>query len=268
VSGSLTPVRRKLFWAEHHMTLLGKEMRAFYEHHSEPSILSEFDPADQCHVLTFSGTTDIPTRWGLIVGDYVSSARSSLDHLVWQLVLANGGVPGRNNSFPVLETQAGWLRNVEQRAESRGPGPLEGISTTAWSIIKELQPYNAGDRDAAHATWLAALHYLWNVDKHQVIHGAMAYATGDAPEVTVEPSDCLQVSKVFYGRRRLEDGAEIARVQVVEIKPPPGGNANVHFDIPISVAFGEEGKGVASVGFLAHMLRKLHEVVSRFEPEF
>jgi hypothetical protein len=105
------------------MELLDKEMREFYKDHSEPSISSQFDPAEQCHVLTFKGTTDIPTRWSLIVGDYVSNARSSLDHLVWQLVLANGQTPDRNHSFPVLKTHAGWLRNVEQRPESARSRP-------------------------------------------------------------------------------------------------------------------------------------------------
>jgi hypothetical protein len=115
---------------------------------------------------------------------------------------------------------------------------------------------------------VGAVKYLSNVDKHQVIHPSISYAIGAQPEVVVEPSDCLAVSKIVFGRQSLRDGAEVARVQVVEIKPPPEGHANVLFNLPVSVAFGEEGKGVASIGFLAHIMTKLHKTVAQFEPEF
>lgn len=42
--------------------------------------------------------------WSAIAGDAIHNARSALDHLAWQLVLANGGTPGRPTSFPLLSS--------------------------------------------------------------------------------------------------------------------------------------------------------------------
>lgn len=49
-----------------------------------------------------------PLRLGVIVGDLVHNVRSALDHLVWQLVLANAQQPTRATQFPVCSKREQW----------------------------------------------------------------------------------------------------------------------------------------------------------------
>src|SRR6267378_798859 len=43
-----------------------------------------------------------PPRLSVILGDCLHNLRSALDHIAWQLVLANGEKPGRDTAFPIL----------------------------------------------------------------------------------------------------------------------------------------------------------------------
>ncbi|MGO9457396.1 MAG: hypothetical protein ACLP62_10155 [Acidimicrobiales bacterium] len=247
--------------------MLNTETRSFVESYGDPFEV-HFDTADETYVFVFRERKPIPTRWGLIFGDFIGNARSSLDHLVWQLVLANGAVPGRHNAFPVYETRPAWNANVENRPARRGAGPLEGIAATAWAKIKALQPYHAGNQSQAHFTWLAGLNTMWNIDKHQVVHPSIAYVAGVVPQVTVSPTQYFLLGSVLYGQQALVDGAEVARVQILQVTTPGDREVHVDFTCPLSVAFGEEGRGLASMGFLDHIMKQLHASVATFEDEF
>lgn len=63
-----------------------------------------------------------------VIGDIAQNLRSALDHVVWQLVLANGGTPkpgGGGTQFPILaeETRHGSLAVRTAPAESVPPPP-------------------------------------------------------------------------------------------------------------------------------------------------
>lgn len=59
----------------------------------------------------------------MLVGDYVHNVRSALDHVVWQLVIANRGAPGRHTQFPIALTEKHWrfARAVEHRQAPDDP---------------------------------------------------------------------------------------------------------------------------------------------------
>jgi hypothetical protein len=48
----------------------------------------------------------------VILGEIIHDLRSSLDHVVWQLVIANGSLPGYWNQFPIFSegSLAGWVK--------------------------------------------------------------------------------------------------------------------------------------------------------------
>ena len=61
----------------------------------------------------------------MILGEILYDLRSSLDHLVWQLVLANGQTPGRHNEFLITTDHQSWqqtkgraLKGVSKRHEA------------------------------------------------------------------------------------------------------------------------------------------------------
>ena len=46
----------------------------------------------------------IPEDFPLIIGDTLQNLRTALDHLVWQLILSNGGTPNVNSAFPISKS--------------------------------------------------------------------------------------------------------------------------------------------------------------------
>jgi hypothetical protein len=98
---------------------------------------------------------------GLRIGDVVHNARSALDHLVWQLVIANGERPGIWNQYPIA------VEPDHFPGSFRGTSYLKGISDKAIDFIKSTQPYIGGNGGESNP--LAVLQKLSNTDKHNVI---------------------------------------------------------------------------------------------------
>lgn len=101
----------------------------------------------------------ITLRWSVIVGEIVHDLRSALDHLVWELVSADGGKPDDSTFFPVY-TRApdGEFAAYTQKAR----GPLVGVNKRHVDFIESSQPYQGGK-----AKQLGLLRELSNVDKHR-----------------------------------------------------------------------------------------------------
>jgi hypothetical protein len=88
--------------------------------------------------------------------------RSALDHLVWQLVIANGKTPSGKNMFPICTTLSNFTEEIRRER-------LLGVSISAHTLIDALQPYHRGQP-------LCDLHPLWilsklaNIDKHRTLN--------------------------------------------------------------------------------------------------
>jgi hypothetical protein len=126
-------VLAKLDRAEEHRQAFDDLFEQF--HASNPySILSEYDPETGWHSLRWNVLEDLPLqRLGLLFGDMISNLRTTLDYLVWQLVLAAGSRPGRRTGFPVVRKEKDW--DVQSRAALRGVAP-------DWTAeIKARQPF-------------------------------------------------------------------------------------------------------------------------------
>jgi len=134
--------------------------------------LERFNETDPHEVVTKNngewekviGRVDpLPDCLALITGDVVHNLRSALDHLIWQLVIANGGEPEKDPtrySFPI------W----DSAAKTSFPGKAKGVSPAALKIIEGLKPYKGGNE----ALW--AINYLDVVDKHRLLLAAAATA--------------------------------------------------------------------------------------------
>ncbi len=172
---------------------------------------------------------EFPSWASIVSGDYVHNLRSALDHLAWQLVKVSGAKPGPWTSFPTYGDKDDFIRDVQQRAKKRGPGPLEGIDPHGpiWALIESYQPYNntklppwlptdMPERDSwkPRLTHLGILNALNNIDKHRTIHGFSVFPGKGQPinkSVDWNPEAVLvqQIDRETW--EPLEDGAELAR---------------------------------------------------------
>ena len=112
------------------------------------------------------------------LGEIFYNLRSALDHLVWQLVLANGKTPGRDNSFPIIKNEDDW-----QTQKTGKRWMLKGVSQSAEDTIQCLQPYTGGIYFQFNVAAFRALHSLYNIDKHRHLILAIIGSHGIEPIV-------------------------------------------------------------------------------------
>jgi hypothetical protein len=95
-------------------------------------------------------------EFGLITGDVIHCLRSSLDHLAYQLVLANSNIPTKQTTFPIFEDSTKYTTGLS--------GKVTGMSQRAIDTINVTEPYQGGK-----GTGLWVLHYLDIADKHHML---------------------------------------------------------------------------------------------------
>jgi hypothetical protein len=120
----------------------------------------EYDP--QMHSRAVGLGIYEPPRvdWSLLVGDYLFNLRSALDHLAWQLVLANNAQPGQGTEFPIFKDPAAYKKRVARKTA--------GMQPLVVAVIESLQPYQPWESGAFdHPLW--RLHNLCNIDKHRTL---------------------------------------------------------------------------------------------------
>ena len=191
---------------------------------------------------------------GVILGDAVHTLRSSLDHLAWQLVIADGGTtPGHRTYFPILKAAP----PADQMGRTR-PNTTPQLPLALRDLLDEVQPYKRRN-GAEHE--LAVLHELNRVDKHRELLVAVMGATqlgwwGDWKGVAMEVGPFAA-------------GDEVCRVRWVGDGSPHGApNPTISF----AVRFNDPAAGPWRINFSASDLvrRSLRyieqEVLPRFAP--
>ena len=102
------------------------------------------------------GPADLPIEWAVTIGEIAYNLRSSLDHLVWQLVMHNGKTPTMSNQFPIFLDKAKYNKAVMRQ--------LKGVDARSRRMIEEVQPYQEGSETGL---FLRILHSICNIDKHR-----------------------------------------------------------------------------------------------------
>jgi hypothetical protein len=155
VANRLKGPRAKVERAKEHLHELEAAVVAFFD--TRPyEVLPEEDAESGQRLYKVTKADAPPDSLPLIAGDVVHNARAALDHLVWQLVEANGTTPSKADGFPVNESarafESGGIAKVKAR-----------ISKDAVKIVRALKPYKGGN----DALW--RLHHLDIADKHRVL---------------------------------------------------------------------------------------------------
>lgn len=169
---SLSGVRLKLSRADKYLD----QLRAYRIERAgihERRIIGEYEAASREYVFRAVGHLP-PLDAGVDVGVLAHLLRSSLDNMLWQLILVRGGKPRidfgpkgsnlRPTQFPIYEKRTEFERKAE--AETKGILPPD------FTVIEAAQPFHAGKLAKWHP--LAMLGYLNNVDKHRFVHPAIA----------------------------------------------------------------------------------------------
>ena len=249
----LSGVRAKLEWAAEHRRAYDGLFESYLASHPY-SIAFEFDPDTGWHTFRWRVTAEPPLeRLALIFSDIVGNRRSTLDYLVWQLVLLGGRKPGRKTSFPIIKREQDWA--------VQGGSALRGVPDEWAALIGQLQPFQRFDRPDLHP--LAILEHVNNLTKHRFLPAAVLTAdsfgyliniAGVPPGETFESMDFLD--------RPIADGAELARFRarsrsLIEVRV----NENPRFRLSFRDGVDVDWAPIDLVDWV-------REAVAQFEPAF
>lgn len=163
--GSLTGVRSKFERALKQRSDMQAQVQAF----AESDFYEIVTERDYCGRIV-GRAVNVKTpgdELGLLIGEFVHSVRSGLDHLVHQL--ARDTTPNlpenwaRSSAFPIFKSGPEFRGDKPGR---RGASPkLRGLSSEAGRTLERLQPYHRRRTPMLWALW--QLEELSNLDKHR-----------------------------------------------------------------------------------------------------
>lgn len=116
------------------------------------------DPNTRRPTYFMLSVAPVPRRISLLVGETIHCLRSALDHIAYELFIANGGTPtaAKHVYFPISDSAAKY--------KTEGLGKVKGLAQTAINAINATEPYDGGN-----GRWLWVLHKLNNIDKHRLL---------------------------------------------------------------------------------------------------
>jgi hypothetical protein len=152
----LHPVQCKIYRAHAHLQSFHAERLRYFS--SKPNEVVMNVNLERNAVESVSGP--IPIRIPLIIGACVQNLRSSLDYLVWEMILAAQQTPTDKNQFPICSEHKRFTEAVKK-------GRLGGLGDEAIAAIERLRPYHGTEAFGAHPLWV--INELTNINKHRHI---------------------------------------------------------------------------------------------------
>ena len=260
MSGPLDSVKLKLVRAQEHLAAVLEVLGG--ASYGKCEIIPEENPDANLGVLRVR-LPKVPDTLSPLIGDFLFNVRSALDHVVWQLVLANGGTPTKATCFPISSDPGAFAKHSKTR--------LAGVSPKASALIETLQPYHGGNEP------LGILARLHNVDKHQTFNLITAVASDTLIDWTGANSSLMQM---FLGDEELRNGAVFGDIGIALDNPdiPPillarFHNMEVEGLAAIFIAFDEPSADELEPWRVDSVLQEIFDfvrdsVVPAFEPFF
>jgi hypothetical protein len=195
-----------------------------------------------------------PLLVSVIVGDLIHNLRSALDHLAWQLVLANGGKPTKTTQFPIFVREP-----VSEDDARKLAARVKGMSPEVMKEIASIQPYTAGDE--ARLRGLAILNAFSNEDKHKLPLACVAAIAKHEPGTAgVAPVQDVEIERVDIATGKpLKDGDYIAWGKVRITGPNP--QTEVKGKFPVEIAFGDRHARLDGLVELCALTRAVVELL-------
>ena len=162
---SLDGVYAKLDRAAEHASELKQAINATFETTNQ-EITREVNSDNSKVVYRIGKLPTIDSRWSLLLGDYLTNMRASLDHLACQLVLLEGGVPTSETSFPI---KTSW--QSRSKKSPAAPLAIAGLENKAvLDLVELVQPRSLISMDPVPENHpLHVLNELVNIDKHRLL---------------------------------------------------------------------------------------------------
>lgn len=250
--------------AQTHLDALNAEAEAWVQANL-PTMRLEFYSQSGEYILYVETCAQPPLRLGVILGDAVHNLRSAVDHLMWQVVLADGGEPTDKTCFPIFDSPTKFQKQVVKPRERGKASPLLGVSDDTLAAVERHQPYHAQE---GQAYGLGIVHTLSNIDKHQVVHPAIASLNERPPSVGGSGFDFIDMR---WRPVVIREGAELARFFLLRgHRVTRDANVNVQPNFPIDIRFGEIGIPLTHVtqtaNAVAHVVRFFCEGFFLIEP--
>jgi hypothetical protein len=194
--------------ADHNIDRLNQLTTRFVHLHGH-DFREEFNADRTEYTYRIFGPPSPPLEFAVRAGEIINHLRSSLDHLVWQLVLQQHQTPDFRVQYPICLNRKNYRSALSN-------GILKGVSGSARTIIEQTQPYHA---PVPHDDPLAILHDLNNIDKHKLLLVVTCHAyIHDTINLSGDPIQSREVEfvpKDWSNRkiRAVESGAEFVRVR-------------------------------------------------------
>ena len=108
-------------------------------------------------------------EYAIAVGEVAYNLRSGLDHLIWQIVVGNGGIPGNKTEFPIFREESAYKARARRK--------LRGLSDGQCQMIEGLQPFRGVVNIGPHL-WM--LYTVCNIDKHRHLNVVSTHSIASA----------------------------------------------------------------------------------------
>lgn len=263
----LVGVRAKIQRAEEHIRSLNREITSFLAQKPPPyEVVGEHQDDGLKYSYVVRKVPKVPSRFAIITGDAIHNLRSGLDHLVYALVIKNGGTPTSQTQFPICTT-------VEKFEAAVSRGRIQGVSTAAENLIRQVQPYHSPTPDD---TYLAALDELSVLDKHRApvmvaaaVHLGHKIVFNDQPGFIGKKIDTTITSLPDHRSQpwTITKEGEVLFSFAFE-KPAPHVKVDVEFTVHIAFEKVGRAKREPVVNILSKLLDAAKAGVRLFEPEF
>lgn len=202
------PLLERLDWAQDRVDRLDEATNAFFKDHAVTIWAKPNAEATEYVIRVKTGIGLIPADMGLMIGEIVHHARSTLDWLAWSIVTK----PCDSTTFPLWPKG----RGVNKAGKPIKPTISGGLSKLAASFVEQVQPYVAwsGDPTASPLHWLDEMD---KIDKHRHLVPA---ACSDSGHFSPLGTGYRGTAEVEPFRSKLEPSNKLARVAFSE--PNPG----------------------------------------------
>jgi hypothetical protein len=251
-------VRWKLLRAQEHIDELHAEVGRYFQKDPAKVVRDENASPDE-YIAQVTARISVPGRVPMIVGDFLTNVRSSLDYLIWELALAAKNNPTDKNMFPICTTLEAFN---QQLARHR----LDGVSVDAVAEIQALQPYHDGQDAEGHV--LAMLDALCNVNKHRRVLTTVLRGK-PAPKDFVTKTINGQVYGSVNFAALLNQDTKIGPFPMVDGPRGRGPKLDVPLQLVTYVAFNERAAQDVEVGLTLSILGGyVVQELARFEKFF
>jgi hypothetical protein len=204
----------------------------------------------------------IPDELAFMLGDTLHSLRSTLDHLAYALVIAAGGTPNRDTSFPICKS----AKNFPGLSRLK----LPSLRQPCYSVLDGVQPCEGG---WGHRIW--QLHELDIVDKHRLLLQINTVPTGRsmtsseraafrAKETFIGPNTFAALQVVSAGQKPLSVPMEVG--YELGVFPATDVDENMGFAFDLAINEPNIVQGIPTFLFLRQLASEILTIINNFGP--